>query len=80
MLIYVLDQAKNQKLIHYNPCLFHIDSPFNSSQEILLEFCKDLLSGMGHETVKTLWVPASILYFLSNELCTLGIFSISFRV
>ena len=49
-LVYFLDIAKETKLIRHNPCLFHPDSQFKSSREVLLTFAKDFLAGEGDIT------------------------------
>uniref|UniRef100_T1J799 Calponin-homology (CH) domain-containing protein n=1 Tax=Strigamia maritima TaxID=126957 RepID=T1J799_STRMM len=50
LLVYFLDQAKENYLIEFNPCLFNIESKFKSSRDILLAFSRDHLSGEGDLT------------------------------
>nr|CAD7425632.1 unnamed protein product [Timema monikensis] len=47
-LVYFLDQAKTRKLIAHDPCLFCKNSNFKSSKEMLLEFSREFLAGMGN--------------------------------
>ncbi|XP_077288112.1 microtubule assembly factor abnormal spindle [Arctopsyche grandis] len=49
-LVYFLDQAKQQKLIFHDPCLFCRNAPFKESRQILIQFTKELLSGVGDIT------------------------------
>ncbi|CAH0771094.1 unnamed protein product [Bemisia tabaci] len=50
MLVYFLDQAKMQKLVGHDPCLFVTNSPFKESSDLVKEFAKDLISGLGDIT------------------------------
>ena len=46
-LVYVLDFAKEHRLIRHNPCLFCPDSQQKASREIVLSFSRDYLAGEG---------------------------------
>ncbi|KAF2352655.1 IQ motif EF-hand binding site [Trinorchestia longiramus] len=50
VLVLFLDSAKTNKLIDHDPCLFRKDAPFKSSRELLLEYARDFLSGVGDLT------------------------------
>ncbi|XP_052220933.1 abnormal spindle-like microcephaly-associated protein homolog [Dreissena polymorpha] len=50
MLVYFLDQAKQQRLIDHNPCLFCKNSEFKASKDLLLQISRDFLSGEGDIT------------------------------
>ncbi|KAA0190021.1 hypothetical protein HAZT_HAZT001707 [Hyalella azteca] len=50
VLVLFLDSAKTNKLIDHDPCLFRKDAPFKSSREILLEYSRHFLSGVGDLT------------------------------
>ncbi|KAJ8300165.1 hypothetical protein KUTeg_021684 [Tegillarca granosa] len=50
LLVYFLDYAKTQRLIHHDPCLFCKDSEFKTTKSILIEFSRDYLSGEGDIT------------------------------
>ncbi|WAQ95520.1 ASPM-like protein [Mya arenaria] len=47
MLVYFLDQAKLQRIIDHNPCLFCKDSEYKASRDLLLQMSRDFLSGEG---------------------------------
>ncbi|XP_011302287.1 protein abnormal spindle [Fopius arisanus] len=50
LLVYFLDVAKRGKLIGHDPCLFHKKALFKESREILLNFSRQTLSGVGDIT------------------------------
>ncbi|GLV40193.1 abnormal spindle [Carabus blaptoides fortunei] len=50
MLVYFLDQAKTNKLIAHDPCLFCKDATVKESRELLLSFSRELLSAIGDVT------------------------------
>lgn len=50
ILIYFLDQSKLAKLIPHDPCLFCVNAPIKESKQLLLEFTKHLLGGVGDIT------------------------------
>ncbi|XP_015114162.1 protein abnormal spindle [Diachasma alloeum] len=50
LLVYFLDHAKRSKLIGHDPCLFHKRALFKESREILLNFSRQTLSGVGDIT------------------------------
>ncbi|XP_037027156.1 protein abnormal spindle [Bradysia coprophila] len=47
MLLIYLDNAKQNKIITYNPCLFVKSSPFKETKEILCRFSSLILGNMG---------------------------------
>lgn len=49
-LVYFLDQAKQQKLIPYDPCLFCKNAQIKESKEILLRFSSELFHASGDVT------------------------------
>ncbi|XP_063972265.1 protein abnormal spindle [Diachasmimorpha longicaudata] len=50
LLVYFLDYAKRNKLIAHDPCLFHKKAQIKESREILLNFSRQTLSGVGDIT------------------------------
>ena len=50
ILVLFLDSAKTAKLIDHDPCLFRLDSPYKCSKDLLLEFARSFLSGIGDVT------------------------------
>ncbi|OWF49690.1 abnormal spindle-like microcephaly-associated protein homolog [Mizuhopecten yessoensis] len=50
MLIFFLDQAKSNRLINHDPCLFCKDSEFKSTKAMLIQFSRNYLSGEGDVT------------------------------
>ncbi|XP_049839285.1 protein abnormal spindle-like isoform X2 [Schistocerca gregaria] len=49
-LVYVLDRAKERKLIGHDPCLFNKNAMYKSSREVLLAFSREFLSAVGDVT------------------------------
>lgn len=50
MFVLFLDNAKKVKLIAHDPCLFAKTAPFKESREILINFAKELVAGIGDIT------------------------------
>jgi abnormal spindle-like microcephaly-associated protein len=46
-LVFFLDQAKLYRIIKHNPCLFHKDSKFKQSKDVVTAFSRDFLAGEG---------------------------------
>ncbi|XP_049767166.1 protein abnormal spindle [Schistocerca cancellata] len=49
-LVYVLDRAKETKLIGHDPCLFNKNAMYKSSRDVLLAFSREFLSAVGDVT------------------------------
>ncbi|XP_049793617.1 protein abnormal spindle-like [Schistocerca nitens] len=49
-LVYVLDRAKETKLIGHDPCLFNKYAMYKSSRDVLLAFSREFLSAVGDVT------------------------------
>lgn len=49
-LVYFLDQAKSNKLIKHDPCLFCKNAPIKESKEMLFQFSKEVLHAVGDIT------------------------------
>lgn len=49
-LVFFLDQAKQKKLIPHDPCLFRRNAPYKESKEIIINFTKELIAGIGDIT------------------------------
>ncbi|KAJ8985779.1 hypothetical protein NQ317_014432 [Molorchus minor] len=50
VLVYFLDQAKNKKLIPYDPCLFCRKAAVKESKEMLIGIAKEILAAIGDIT------------------------------
>lgn len=46
-LLVFLDAAKNERIIHHNPCLFVKNAPHKKTKDILLKFSSSLLGNIG---------------------------------
>ncbi|XP_023943237.2 protein abnormal spindle [Bicyclus anynana] len=50
ILVFFLDQAKQKKLIPHDPCLFRRNALYKESKEIIINFTKELIAGIGDIT------------------------------